>query len=68
MAVGERRELLDYGIDFSADVDTGNAVLYALKGLTGLFPGTFKRIPVLLQGARVQRLRVARPVGVRARR
>ena len=38
-------DLLDYGVDFSADVDTGNAVLYAFKGLTGLFPATFKRMP-----------------------
>jgi hypothetical protein len=38
-------DLLDYGVDFSADVDTSNAVLYAFKGLTGLFPGTFKRMP-----------------------
>jgi hypothetical protein len=45
LATGERRELLDYGIDYSADVDTGNSVVYAIKGLTGLFPGTFKRIP-----------------------
>jgi hypothetical protein len=45
LAVGERRELLDYGIDYSADVDTGNALIYAVKGLAGLFPGTFKRIP-----------------------
>lgn len=45
LAVGERRELLDYGVDYSADVDTGNAILYAFKGLTGMFPGTFKRIP-----------------------
>jgi hypothetical protein len=45
LATGERRELLDYGIDYSADVDTGNAVIYAIKGLTGMFPGTFKRIP-----------------------
>jgi Domain of unknown function (DUF4105) len=45
LAVGERRELLDFGIDYSADVDTGNAVIYAIKGLTGMFPGTFKRIP-----------------------
>jgi hypothetical protein len=44
-AIGERRELLDYGIDFSADVDTDNALIYAIKGLTGMFPGTFKRIP-----------------------
>ena len=39
------RELLDYGIDYSANVDTGNAVLYAIKGLLGLFPGTFHRMP-----------------------
>jgi hypothetical protein len=45
LAVGERRELLDYGVDYSADVDTGNALLYAFKGLTGMFPGTFKRVP-----------------------
>jgi hypothetical protein len=45
LAVGERRELLDYGIDFSADVDTDNALIYAIKGLSGMFPGTFKRIP-----------------------
>ena len=47
--VGGREErsgdLLDYGIDYSAVVDTGNAVLYAFKGLTGLFPGTFKAVP-----------------------
>jgi hypothetical protein len=43
--VSEKRELLDHGIDFSADVDTGNAVLYAFKGLTGLFPGTYKLRP-----------------------
>src|SRR5262249_34403761 len=43
--VSERRELLDHGIDFSADVDTGNAVIYAIKGLTGLFPGTYKLRP-----------------------
>jgi hypothetical protein len=45
LATGERRELLDYGIDYSADVDTGNAIIYAIKGLIGMFPGTFKRIP-----------------------
>lgn len=44
-AVGERRELLDYGIDFSADVTSNNPVMYALMGLTGMFDGTFKRLP-----------------------
>jgi hypothetical protein len=38
---GERAELLDYGVDYAATVDTGNAVLYALKGLFGLFHGSF---------------------------
>jgi hypothetical protein len=41
----EGRELLDYGIDYSAVVDTTNAALYAFKGLFGLFPGTFRRVP-----------------------
>jgi hypothetical protein len=44
-AVGERRELLDYGIDYSAAVDTDNSVVYALKGLTGQFPGFFHIYP-----------------------
>ncbi len=37
--------LLDYGVDFSAAADTGNAILYAFKGLTGMFRGDFHRIP-----------------------
>lgn len=41
----ERRELLDSGIDFSATADTGNPLLYAFKGLTGLFPGSFHLFP-----------------------
>jgi hypothetical protein len=45
LAVGKKGELLDYGVNFSADVDTGNALLYAFKGLTGLFRGTFKLLP-----------------------
>jgi hypothetical protein len=44
---GDRKglSLLDYGVDYSATADTGNAVLYAFKGLTGLFRGDFHRIP-----------------------
>ncbi|HEY8946149.1 MAG TPA: DUF4105 domain-containing protein, partial [Polyangiaceae bacterium] len=38
-------DLLDYGVDYSASVDTGNALLYAIKGLLGLFPGYFRKIP-----------------------
>jgi hypothetical protein len=37
-----RHELLDYGVDYAATVDTRNAVLYAVKGLFGGFRGAFK--------------------------
>jgi hypothetical protein len=42
---GERFELLDYGIDYAATVDTTNALIYGFKGLTGLFPGRFNYYP-----------------------
>ncbi len=42
---GERKDLLDFGIDFSAEVDTENPIAYVVKGLTGMFPGRFHRIP-----------------------
>jgi len=42
---GKRFELLDYGIDYSATVDTSNALVYGFKGLTGLFPGHFNYYP-----------------------
>lgn len=45
----DRRELLDHAIEFSATVDTGNAVVYAVKGLFGLFPGTFRNVPYHLK-------------------
>jgi uncharacterized protein DUF4105 len=38
---GKAYELLDYGVDYAATVDTNNAVLYAFKGLLGLFQGHF---------------------------
>jgi hypothetical protein len=38
---GKSFELLDYGVDYSATVDTRNALLYAFKGLFGLFQGVF---------------------------
>lgn len=41
----ERQALLDHGINFGANVDTGNAVLYALKGLAGMFAGEFTNVP-----------------------
>ncbi len=41
----ERRELLDMGIDYSADVTTSNAMLYAIWGMTGGFRGSFRKLP-----------------------
>jgi hypothetical protein len=38
---GRHFELLDYGINFAATPDTGNAILYAVKGVFGLFKGEF---------------------------
>ena len=42
---GERFELVDQGVDYAATPDTSNAVLYAFKGLTGLFRGEFTARP-----------------------
>jgi hypothetical protein len=42
---GKTFELLDYGVNYAATVDTGNAVLYALKGLFGFFHGEFSHYP-----------------------
>lgn len=39
---GRSFELLDYGVDYAATVDTHNAILYAVKGLFGFFKGEFK--------------------------
>jgi hypothetical protein len=39
---GKHFELLDYGVDYAATVDTSNALLYAAKGLLGFFKGEFK--------------------------
>jgi hypothetical protein len=44
-ATGEGNPLLDYVINFAADVDTDNGLLYALKGVMGLFPGRFYVMP-----------------------
>ncbi|TMA26980.1 MAG: DUF4105 domain-containing protein, partial [Deltaproteobacteria bacterium] len=42
---GKHFELLDYGVNYTATIDTGNAFIYAVKGLFGLFPGQFSAIP-----------------------
>ncbi len=41
----KHHELLDYGINYAAVPDTYFAPIYAFKGLTGFFKGTFQRIP-----------------------
>jgi hypothetical protein len=35
----------DHGIDYTAATDTDNPLLYAFKGLAGMFPGTFRFRP-----------------------
>ncbi len=42
---GPSRKLLNYGANYAAKPDTENAVLYALKGLVGLFEGHFTIFP-----------------------
>ena len=45
----DKCELLDYGIDYAAAADTTNPVLYAFKGIFGLFPGFFHIFPYYLK-------------------
>lgn len=44
-AGAERRQLLDTGVDYSADATTSNSLLYAILGMTGGFRGSFRRMP-----------------------
>jgi len=44
-ATGERLDLIDQGIDYAANADTNNAILYAAKGLLGFFRGEFSTRP-----------------------
>ncbi len=44
-----RNELLDTGVNFAANVTTGNAAVYALFGMLGLMPGTFQTVPYYLK-------------------
>lgn len=41
----ESAQLLDYGINYAANMDTDNPILYAVKGIAGLFGGTFTAMP-----------------------
>jgi hypothetical protein len=40
-----KKELLDYGIDYSADADASDGFLYAVKGLFGFYDGHFAMLP-----------------------
>jgi hypothetical protein len=44
-ATGEGNPLLDYVVNFAADVDTDNGLVYAVKGVSGGFPGRFSVLP-----------------------
>ncbi len=44
-----RNELLDMGVNFAANIDTGSAATYALFGMLGLMPGTFQTVPYYLK-------------------
>lgn len=46
---GNRYELLDYGINYAAEADTGNAFIYAMKGLFGFFPGRYTSVPYYMK-------------------
>ena len=39
------QDLLSYGINYAATVDTNNSLIYAFKGLFGFFNGEFTAIP-----------------------
>lgn len=39
------KELLDYGLNYAADADKSEGVLYAVKGLFGFYRGRFSMLP-----------------------
>ncbi len=48
-ATGEGNPLLDYIINFAADVDTNNGLVYAVKGVSGGFRGLYYVLPYYLK-------------------
>jgi hypothetical protein len=44
-ATGEGNPLLDYAVNFGADVTTTSGLLYVVRGLSGGFPGRFFVVP-----------------------
>lgn len=41
----EQTRLLSYAINYAADTDNSNSALYAIKGLTGRYPGSYSIMP-----------------------
>lgn len=40
-----QKDLLNYGIDYSAEADASEGIFYAVKGLFGFYPGQFAMLP-----------------------
>lgn len=40
-----KSDLLDYGLNYAANVDVDNAIVYAFKGLLGQFTGAYTLVP-----------------------
>lgn len=39
------KDLIDYGVDYSAETGTSDGLLYAVKGIFGFYPGRFAMLP-----------------------
>jgi hypothetical protein len=48
-ATGEGNPLLDYAVNFAADIDTENGLVYAVRGVTGGFRGRFYVVPYYMK-------------------
>ncbi len=46
---GNNNDLLEWGVNFAAEMTTQNPVLYALFGLTGVFKGNFSLLPYFIK-------------------
>lgn len=46
---GPEERLLDYTINFSADTTTQNGLIFAIRGLTGGYPGRFSTTPFYIK-------------------
>lgn len=41
----KNKDLIDYGVDYAADADASEGLLYAVKGLVGKYKGRFTMLP-----------------------